>query len=75
MHINMQYIRTKRTTQHPKHTLTKKKYHHHDIDLSTMGPTHIRRSVEEQNDNIKKAVTYCEHSKRIRNESSRQLKI
>lgn len=44
-------------------------------DLSAMGYSHIRRSVEEQNDNIKKTITYCERPERIREQPARQFQI
>lgn len=44
-------------------------------DLSALGPQHIRRSVEKQNDNIEKTITYCERPERIRKQPSRQFQI
>lgn len=46
-----------------------------DSDLSAMGAFDVRRSIQKQNDNIEKTITYCERPQRIRDESSRQLQI
>lgn len=40
-----------------------------------MGAFDVRRSIEEQNDNIEKTITYCERPERIRDEPTRQLQI
>lgn len=44
-------------------------------ELPAMGAAYVRRSIEKQNDNIEKTITYRERSERIRIEPTRQLQI